>query len=289
MPPPSLKAHFDEQGFVIVPDLISPDDLAVLRAACDDVVARTRRGEWTLRRTVGKQFPPYGDGDPDSWGVQMLMHPALGHPVFAKWYTSEALTDTVKDLLQCRDEDLQMELFNLLINPTSHDFALRWHRDDVKGDATLDEEEKALTLWHHGMARRALYDDSCLYVVPGTHKVTRTPEQRSLSTTMDAPGNPLDMPGAIAVALKPGETVFYNSNILHVGTYSAKHKRATLHASMGDARGGSVRARNVLQHGLNWMKEEPFRNTLTEKGKTMLDRLIEMQQNAGEVGYSLEN
>ncbi|KAF9004506.1 hypothetical protein BDZ89DRAFT_1095670 [Hymenopellis radicata] len=280
MPPPSLKAQFDEHGFVIVANLVSPDDLALLRDACDDVVARTRRGEWTLRRTVGKQFPPYGDGDPDSWGVQMLMHPDLGHPVFAKWYTSDALTDTVRELLQCRDEDLQMELFNLLINPTSHDFALRWHRDDVKGDATLEEEEKALTLWHHGRARRALYDDSCLFVVPGTHK---------LIDDYGCSESPLDMPGAMAVSLKPGETVFYNSNILHLGTYSAKHKRATLHASMGDARGGSVRARNVLQHGLNWMKEEPFRNTLTEKGKTMLDRLIKMQKNAGEVGYSLEN
>ncbi len=43
------------------------------------------------------------------------------------------------------------ELFNLLINPISHDFALRWHRDDVKEDASLEEEKAALALWNYGV------------------------------------------------------------------------------------------------------------------------------------------
>lgn len=43
------------------------------------------------------------------------------------------------------------ELFNLLINPESHEFALRWHRDDVKGTATEEEEIEALTIWHYGV------------------------------------------------------------------------------------------------------------------------------------------
>lgn len=43
------------------------------------------------------------------------------------------------------------ELFNLLINPVAHDFALRWHRDDIPDDATEEEESKALGIWHHGV------------------------------------------------------------------------------------------------------------------------------------------
>lgn len=82
--------------------------------------------------------------------------------------------------------------------------------------------------------------------------------------------------------------MFYNSNILHLGTYSAKAQRATLHATMGDARGGSIRARNILQHGLEWMKEDRFRETLTDKGKTMLDRLVMLQETVGQVDYSLD-
>lgn len=103
-----LKATYEEQGYVVVPGLISEEHHRELEAACSRVIARTRNGGWPHRRTVGKQFPPYGDDDPDSWGVQHLMHPDLGEPIFAKWYTSEGLIDVAKSLLECREEDLQM-------------------------------------------------------------------------------------------------------------------------------------------------------------------------------------
>ena len=50
------------------------------------------------------------------------------------------------------------ELFNLLINPLSHNFALRWHRDDVRENATEEEEEKALKIWQHGVSLNHIFD-----------------------------------------------------------------------------------------------------------------------------------
>ncbi|KAL0948378.1 hypothetical protein HGRIS_010960 [Hohenbuehelia grisea] len=149
--PTTFKQQFQEQGFVIIQGLVQPQDRAELEVACDRVIAKTRSGEWPHRRTVGKHFPPYGDADPDSWGVQHVMHPDLEEPAFAQWYTSEPLLTAAKELLECKDEDLQMELFNLLINPVSHSFALRWHRDDISEKATEDEERAALEIWHHGI------------------------------------------------------------------------------------------------------------------------------------------
>lgn len=52
-----------------------------------------------------------------------------------------------------------------------------------------------------GAGNRALYEDSCLFVVPGSHKVPRTPEQRAQSTGLEAPEDPNTMPGAISVTL----------------------------------------------------------------------------------------
>jgi hypothetical protein len=103
-----LKATYQDQGYVVVPGLVSDEDHRKLEAACTRVIARTREGSWPHRRTVGKQFPPYGDDNPDSWGVQHLMHPELGEPIFAKWYTSQPLIEIAKSLLDCREEDLQM-------------------------------------------------------------------------------------------------------------------------------------------------------------------------------------
>jgi hypothetical protein len=159
------------------------------------------------------------------------------------------------------------------------------------------------------MTHRALREDSSLYVVPGSHRVPRTPAQRAMSKNTIAPADPLAMPGAIQLTLKrtsegcpmvsahrskliliAGETVFYNNNILHCATYSTHRPRATLHGCMGDARGGSARARNILQHGLEWMKEGAFRETLSSEGKQMLDRLVEMQEGFHDklIEYSLE-
>lgn len=87
-----------------------------------------------------------------------------------------------------------------------------------------------------------------------------------------------------------GETVFYNSNILHCATYSSQSKRATLHATMGNASAGNDRARNILQHGLVWMNESRFRDGLSTMGEGMLDRLLRLQKSTkGDLGYSLAN
>lgn len=285
------KALYDEQGYIIVPNLIPPETFEALKEACDHAIAKTRTGSWPHRRTVGRQFPPFDDSNPDSWGIQHIMHPDLEEPTFAEWYTSDALINVSKELLQCNEDELQMELFNLLINPLEHDFALRWHRDDVRENATAEEEIVALGLWTHGVQwNTALYEDSCLYLVPKTHKMPRTELQRAQSMTQAPPANPLDMPGAIQVTLQPGETAFYNSNILHCGAYNSKQRRATLHGCMGDTRGGSTRAKNVLQHGLLWMTEDRFRDRLNERGKRMLQALVDMKGGVkGDLGYSQVN
>lgn len=108
--PSTLKETYERDGFVLVPNLLTEDELILLRGACERVIAKTRSGEWTHRRTVGKQFPPYGNDSSDSWGVQHIMHPDLHELAFVKWYTSDALVSVVKKLLECKEEDLQMGL-----------------------------------------------------------------------------------------------------------------------------------------------------------------------------------
>lgn len=104
--------------------------------------------------------------------------------------------------------DYLKELFNLLVNPLEKDYALSWHRDDVKANATPEEETEALKVKHNGIQwNAALYDDACLSAVPASHRRIRTAEER----TANIEGGP--MPGAQIVGLKAGESVFYNNNI----------------------------------------------------------------------------
>ena len=52
---------------------------------------------------------------------------------------------------------------------------------------------------------------------------------------------------------------------------------------MGETSGGSTRARNILQHGLSWMKEDRFKSTLREgRPREMLERLVLLQEGFAE-------
>ncbi|EUC63021.1 phytanoyl-CoA dioxygenase [Rhizoctonia solani AG-3 Rhs1AP] len=292
------KDAYAHDGYVFVPGLVDDSQLSALQDACDRVVAKTRAGEWPHRRIVGKQFPPFDGSEPDSWGVQHITHPDLHEPIFVRWYGSERVVGAATSLLGCSEDQVQMELFNLLINPDRHAFALRWHRDDVPETVGPEEEIAALKTNFFGVQwNTALHDDACLFVVPGSHREPRTPDQRALSSTQEAPKDPMEMPGAICVKLKAGDTVFYQNNILHTAAYHPNVKRATLHASMGDIRGGNRRARMILQHQVDWVRGDGFLSTFKSEGppndgvatrlEGMRNRLLAMADSVhGQLEYS---
>ncbi|ROT39925.1 phytanoyl-CoA dioxygenase family protein [Sodiomyces alkalinus F11] len=290
----SLLDRLNRDGFVIVPSVLSPQELTILHEATQNITALARAGKWPHVRTLPKQFPPWPKvKNPDNpptegiWGVQGLMHPDLpGSALFVRTYFSDAVVGPTKALLQCGDDDLVMELFNLLVRPDA-DFSLRWHRDDIPATATAEEELARLrqpafsAQWN-----LALYDDESLVVVPGSHARARTVAERAAGPYED------DVPGQMKVTLRAGDAVFYNNNILHRGVYEARKERMTLHGSAGHVEGSTLRARNVLQHGLKDWVDRADLSALGERergrAEHMREMLIKMGREVGELGFSLE-
>lgn len=108
-----IRTLYERDGYVIIPGLIPASERQKLGDACTGAETLTRAGKWPFRRSVGKQFPPYGD-EPDSWGIQHVMHPDLHEPAFMEWYCSDAICDVTKTLLGCGEEDLQMGVYILM-------------------------------------------------------------------------------------------------------------------------------------------------------------------------------
>ncbi|PWZ00116.1 hypothetical protein BCV70DRAFT_211706 [Testicularia cyperi] len=333
--PGSLLEQYHERGYVILDNVFAKDEqsqlsLTSLRLAAQQVVEATRQGRWTQRRTVGSAFPPYDQNNTDSWGVQHIMCPeldtaasadrhsektsAISH-VFRDFYSSSPLLDIASILIDAPVEKMQMELFNLLINPESHHFALGWHRDDVRPETEAQEERQRLDTPTYGVQfNAALWDDDCLFIVPASHKRLRTAEEKRANLARAPPavslkdsnlsssdcaafdGNwDVDPPETLRVHLKAGQTVFYSQRILHRASYLPTRKRATLHGCYGDASdpeaGGAERARNVLQHGVEWMRDPAFGTSLPERLRPMWDNLIRMDKafSNRKLGYSLDN
>ncbi|KAF1976231.1 phytanoyl-CoA dioxygenase family protein [Bimuria novae-zelandiae CBS 107.79] len=282
----AARAALSRDGFVVLPaHLFLSIDLPALRAAASTLTVAARAGHWPYIRTLPKQFPPWpSDASLGVWGVQHLLHPSNpSHTIFARSYFDAELLKYVAALIDCEEEELTMELYNMLVRP-DRAFALRWHRDDILASATEEEEMDRLArpAWH-AQWNLALYDDASLVVVPGSHKRARTPEERAAD-----PYEP-HLPGQKVVQLKAGEVVFYNNNILHRGVYDEGRERMTLHGSIGTARAGKERARNVLQHGVGeWAAEDDFGHLeagMRARARAMREKLVELGRSSWEVGF----
>ena len=186
-------------------------------------------------------------------------------------------------------EPLVMELFNMLVRPDT-DFELRWHRDSIPFDGVDVQEEAERLGLRGGETRRAfhvqynipLYPDNSLLLVPGSHLRPRTPEE------LEALKDPYvkDLPGMMKVDGRPGDVIFYDNNVIHTGRYDSRKERLTLHGCVGDVRGGTGRARNILQHGLGtWAHDVSFGGlepATKQRAEGMKRSLLKLGSEAGE-------
>lgn len=290
-----------------MPKLLPPHLLLASQAASKYATGRAREGKWPHIRTVPRQFPPWPSTPPPEdqggiWGVQHLLHPDMPvRDTFAEVYFSSVILDVVKQLLGVEpgekgDDKLVMELFNLLVSPSGgKDFELSWHRDDIRPEVSVEEEEKQLAdkspdgRQLHAQYNIALVDDDSLVVIPGSHRRPRTEIERNAD-----PYEP-ELPGQVVVHLGPGDAVFYDSNIIHRGIYrgvdtQSEIGRMTLHGSVGLAGFGKERARQVLQHSVGeWVERAQFRadGQNGPRAEAMRRRLMAMGK-GDDLGYSLD-
>lgn len=260
--------HYKTQGYVIIDAAVPDGMLAPLRTAADRITARTRTGEWPHARRAG---------DDDIWGIGNLLHPKAGEPAFGTYMASPNVLEVVADLLGVSaappDTPLQLELVNMLVNPGKRDYEIGWHRDLVSTELPPDEELAQLKRVTFGVQwNTALYDEACLYIVPGSHLRASTPEERDIvqNRSLDP------MPEEMTVALKAGQGVYYNANLLHRGKYPKAVCRETIHACMGTIHGAVLR--KDLYKWLAWMTGPEVRETLPEGLHPLYDNFIRMAE-----------
>ncbi|EGW32205.1 uncharacterized protein SPAPADRAFT_61288, partial [Spathaspora passalidarum NRRL Y-27907] len=254
--PHKYHDEIEDQGFTVIRGFLNPEEITKYLQASENLVQYAREGNWPHVRTRGKQFPPWPKNfSPDIWGVSGLLHPDLNELLrpFHDLYADEKMLNVVEDILQVEKSGLSMELLNMLINPLT-DFDLDWHRDTIKPEVSPEQEAEELLVNPYAGAQfnLALTDDSCLIVVPGSHKRLRTEEERD--KTVNESKRKEYITNQLVVELHPGDLAFYNNNILHRASYIAKNKRITLHGSYGNVELGKFRAKGILQHGVaEWL------------------------------------
>ena len=188
-----------ESGYVIVRDMIPPDELQQLRKSVDLIVDR---------------------------------EPEAGRVTLTDWVEPET-ADAVEFFFDDRTLGFSCQLMDVPVASPLGMWVLcvsrtGWHRDIHPIDmAPLDGLQEDIRLngppylqWHV-----ALYDDSFLHIIPGSHLRRNNAEERKIERRMGV----VPLPGAMAVDMKAGDGVVYINTILHSAAPNDETKRRTFH------------------------------------------------------------
>jgi ectoine hydroxylase-related dioxygenase (phytanoyl-CoA dioxygenase family) len=215
--------EFVENGYVIVRNIVPPDQLDSLRAGFEMQFEKQRQIEAARRKP---------DDPPANWWENSRQRRVLPEQ------TVDELSAHVIDFLLGAPQEISRQVmrapraslfsFNSLNNPMRETGPDPWHRDP--NSALVAPLEGLINDLVENCARAQvqwnvpLYDDPTLWVVPGSHRRLNTPEKPSPADTPEEerqlredPRQPL--PGGTPVELKAGDGVVYTNLLLHWGSF----------------------------------------------------------------------
>jgi ectoine hydroxylase-related dioxygenase (phytanoyl-CoA dioxygenase family) len=217
--------EFVQNGYVIVRNIIPPDQLDSLRAGFEMQFEKQRQIEAARRKP---------DDPPANWWENSRKRRVLPEKT-----VDELSAHVIDFLLGAPQEISQMVMrapraslfiFNSLNNPLRETGPDPWHRDPNSAGVgpleglindLVENRAPAQVQWNV-----PLYDDPTLWVVPGSHRRLNTPEEER--QLREDPRQPL--PGGTPVDLKAGDGVVYTNLLLHWGSfYTPRRLRRTFH------------------------------------------------------------
>ena len=212
-----------DDGFIILRQVVPPEQLDSLRASYETIVERQNR-IWA--------------GELD-WDEPVAMDYKSKQPrIVLSAVVDAATADTVEFNLHAHTLGVSRQLMQapeaalvgmfFMCNPATDHGPDPWHRDVVPDRlAPLRGLQQDMLANAPGYVQWniPLYDDDVLWVVPGSHRRPNTAEEeRLLTENARAP-----LPGGVQVRLKAGDGVVYSNLILHwPSDYSTKLRR-TIH------------------------------------------------------------
>ena len=224
--------EFHRQGFTVFRNIVPAKLIDELRDACDQGVelARAKDGENAQR------FQPISAYE-------------INQKPFEEFQNLPEIQDALARIFDFPFEMSGLDVLGVLLEPAKDAWCTQWHRDWRDNISGLDIEvweAQYRNLQMFNQVNCALYEDSCTWVVPGSHlrldtaeEVTRFPARPVESPQLEglsAAQRELacleycqSMPGATRLFLNAGDYCLYRNSLWHLGNYIPYRKRATLH------------------------------------------------------------
>ncbi len=200
-------------GFVIIRQVIAPDDLPAVRASYETLIERQGGREW-----LSKGAQPR---------LTIVPHIDAATANAVELWLGESTLGVARQLL-CVGEAAAVTWMWCMCSPLEDHGPANWHRDvhpiDMAPMRLLEldmlENGPRYVQWNI-----ALYDDDVFWAVPGSHRRLNTPkENQQLLADDHAP-----LTGGGPIKLKAGDGVVYVNFLLHWGSNYSRKLRRTLH------------------------------------------------------------
>ncbi len=228
------RTQFMEEGYLVVREVVPPKELDALRESYELMVSRQRE-IWSRERSPND--PPGGVWETSAQPRLLLGRDPLAGHVDEKTasaieiWAHENMQGVSSELLGA--EDAGVTEMMLMCNPVRDRGPATWHRDHHPIDTAplqgyiddIVETGPRYVQWN-----LSLYDDSVLWVLPGSHlRVNTEAENEQLLADPKVP-----LPGAVQTHLNAGDGVVYILPILHWGSNYSRKMRRTIHGGFAN-------------------------------------------------------
>ena len=202
----SLADFYNEYGYLVVPDALSPEELDELRAEALSI-CKGERGEV-------KGFEPGVPSESDEAVQRRYLCIHFPHKISAVMTKYLATPKMVEVLTQVVGPDVKCMQSMLFIKATGKP-GQAWHQDE---DFIPTRDRSLVGGWI--AMDDATVENGCLWLIPGSHKpgVLWPMEQQNdnrFDCTDEATGFPYSDADAVPVEVKAGTIVFFNGYLLH--------------------------------------------------------------------------
>lgn len=215
----SLRNQWNEQGFIVIPQLLETAEVRKLQMICDRIFQ-----DWLQESSTPEQAANFTN-------LAFLTEPRyfIHHPEELPVLLNAIVNPKILDILnQIVDEDLLFHNTQYFFNPANHTRAGDWHRDQ-QFDAPDEDTEKVRMKQSIGIhVHIALIPDSNLEYIPGSHQRWDTPQEREIRKGLNGKKpNSSAIPNATRIHLNSGDGVFFDAWGIHRGNYIADVPRRT--------------------------------------------------------------
>ena len=221
------REQWEKDGYLTVRGIFGAKRTQRLRDICKPILQQWRA-----------ENPETGQpgGDLNATVMRHLNHPGyFTNRQTDRMELMEAIADA-EVLAVCRNVFGEASLFrctSLFMNPTEKSWPGNWHRDSQFRHTDEDEEKaiiRALSRSGKGVQMQiALVPSDDVEFVPGSHVRWDTPDEYQIRRAEGGKHNQSDgMPGAVRIALEPGDAVLFNPYGIHRGRYHSDKLRRTL-------------------------------------------------------------